>query len=1391
MKLFYTLFLLTCISASSLLANNTIFQSHDDNTFSLNKDVITSLQNNNEYFSFKENITIEENDFTFLLERSKFTDKKTIFKTNHNTEFTVAPGLYIKGEIPGVKNSILTISIIGENVFGFIEIDNDAYVLHDLKNSNYRFTKVDKTKNPTENFCQNDLLEENILFEQELTKLYEEYGALKKNSQPKDQKMSSLRTVKVALECDNELLDLMGGDSLNVAQYALGLWASVHAIYERDVNVHIAVPYLNVWTETDPYPGSTATLLLNQFRSYWVAHDPYTDRSVASLLSGNIGRGGLAWVGKLCSDFFGYSFMSLYSNYNYPSLDYYWDLHVTTHELGHNIGLVHTHSCTWEPPIDSCAAAENGDCFSQTVPTAGTIMSYCHSIAGGSVNLHFHDRCKPIITASVEMALCTPMLSTPTLMLPESVITCSNTAIEIGGEASGGTPPYTYEWVQGINIVTHDSNFTDVNPPSTTEYVLRARDANNFEVFANTIVEVTPAPDPNIIGTKEVCENQVNSFYTAFANDLVYQWDVDGAINTYPDTSNYVELLWEEPGQKVIKVVVKQRNGVCIDSVSKKILVKEFGLQEIEGNSTLCQFTDGNFTTPLDDDLIYFWRVINGQKVNAGSNLCRARFDTLGTAIIRLIAENKITGCIDSTDFEVDVKPQPQAIIEADSLVCEHSEITITTPIPEDFEVHNIWDISNGEILEQNDSTLTLITGKNGILIVNLMSYNSDYTCSDSTSMYISVLKPEAPEILGINDDLCIDELVEVFTKPLEDYNFYWSAGASHIHYQENERCGISFLESGTHEIRLIVEHKESGCTDTSYVSVNVLNGPKVPDVEGDFEVCKGKEYQYKTDFNNDVKYRWFVHGGVILGKDNNFIVDVMWEHDYPELLLEVTNPNTGCKSFETFKINYFEKPDFNVSGVFYICDFDMQYDYTIKTVTGYSFDISVTGGNIVSQNNNKLTVEWKEEVDFHSINLSIEDNTNGCDYNYDYVISTNANEIYHIAGEESLCYNKNYTYKMNNTDHITSIEWYFNNLKIGNSDTQILSITEPGTLKANLLFDNNCSASIEKELILNPNSGKIDIVGPNKSCLECREVYEIVRKPEKFNFAVEIEGGYLYSEHGDQLEVVWTDIAGGKLTVSSDFSDDNCPTSTSLEVKIKSDPVLDFDIEESLCQNDTVWLSTGNINYNVLWKAEKGIIKNPKQHNTFVYWTSPGIDNITLIKSSKDDKYQDSLTNQVEVFDLPSVPTIEIVNGNTAKASACDMSCTIQWYFEGIPISDANNQILIMTEEGNYTVEHISENGCSAVSQPYFYKNTGVFEEDSEIELTILPNPNTGTFLLKSTELIRNVEIYNTLGSLIYSSDLDSPQMEFKILDAKLVSGMYYISINNGEYKKTFIVEK
>ena len=205
--------------------------------------------------------------------------------------------------------------------------------------------------------------------------------------------------VEIALDIDNFTYNQFGADCNASVEWALALLTGVSEIYQTELNelIYLAASYINVWETSDPYAAFTgnAGAMLDAFRLEWLQNPDLVSRprDIVHLLTrrSDTGTGGIAYLGVNCNA----SYAAGFSSYLSPSMvynlnNYSWNLNVVAHEFGHNFGSNHTHWCGWpNGPIDDCYTAEGG-CTNTPTPQVGTIMSYCHAVAGGSVNLEFH-----------------------------------------------------------------------------------------------------------------------------------------------------------------------------------------------------------------------------------------------------------------------------------------------------------------------------------------------------------------------------------------------------------------------------------------------------------------------------------------------------------------------------------------------------------------------------------------------------------------------------------------------------------------------------------------------------------------------------------------------------------------------------------------------------------------------------------------------------------------------------------------------------------------------------------------------------------------------------------------------------------------------------------------
>lgn len=347
------------------------------------------------------------------------------------------------------------------------------------------------------------------------------------------------RQVRLALDSDNELAAVFGNDVTATAAYLLLQAASMTEIYTASLNLRIQASFIRVWTTSDPWTSGSSGAQLTQFRDYWQANMGSVVRDAAMLLSARGLGGGVAWLSAMCGPW-AYSVSgNLIGYFPYPLIDnapQNWDVMVTTHELGHNLGSPHTHN--YCPPVDECAPnGYFGQCQSQQVCTsAGTIMSYCHLCNGGMTNmvLDFAPACRTSIDAHLGGTPCNflgePLapwavpdfvasLTTPIVidvLANDLPVNCESVVIDSFGQPSSGPGIVTLSAGSGPGgrdqlVFTAPSWWAGI---STFNYTLR--DSSNQTSTPGTVTVNIPQywPGKSVINT----QTQIGVQYFDLAN---------------------------------------------------------------------------------------------------------------------------------------------------------------------------------------------------------------------------------------------------------------------------------------------------------------------------------------------------------------------------------------------------------------------------------------------------------------------------------------------------------------------------------------------------------------------------------------------------------------------------------------------------------------------------------------------------------------------------------------------------------------------------------------------------------------------------------------------------------------------------------------------------------
>jgi hypothetical protein len=183
---------------------------------------------------------------------------------------------------------------------------------------------------------------------------------------------TGLKVADLAIEVDNPYYVLLGSNVQSVVNDVESTMNSVESIYENDTDITYEITTIHIWTDAaDPYTGTVASGILNQFEAYWNGNFGGIRRDVAHMFTGtNLDDPvlGIANLSSICT----------ISN-AYGLVQSRWSLNAVTraclsaHELGHGWSAQH---CDGDPNCNimcSGLGGCSGVCTSFGVSSAAII----------------------------------------------------------------------------------------------------------------------------------------------------------------------------------------------------------------------------------------------------------------------------------------------------------------------------------------------------------------------------------------------------------------------------------------------------------------------------------------------------------------------------------------------------------------------------------------------------------------------------------------------------------------------------------------------------------------------------------------------------------------------------------------------------------------------------------------------------------------------------------------------------------------------------------------------------------------------------------------------------------------------------------------------------------
>ncbi len=348
--------------------------------------------------------------------------------TNAQENIPYAGGVHYRGIVRGHPESVAAVSIFEDGLMAMISDNDGNFQVGKMEDGTDRYilyrTADLKAANPFN--CQT---------EDALT------GPDAGSGEVGDRGVGC-KTVGIYFECDYKLYQDKGSSVSGATNYMTGLFNQISALYANE-NVGVAISQLYIWSSPDPYVSLTSTsAVLNSFQS---TRGTNFTGNLAHFVSTRSLGGGIAYVDVICSKSYAFGVSAINTSYQTVPT-YSWSVEVVTHELGHNLGSWHTHSCNWSGgALDNCYTPE-GSCGAGPQPTnGGTIMSYCH-LSGTGINFNNGFGTQPGNKIRDRVLAATCLTSTGTVPTSLSATNVTGTSVTLNWGAVTGTTQYTIQY---------------------------------------------------------------------------------------------------------------------------------------------------------------------------------------------------------------------------------------------------------------------------------------------------------------------------------------------------------------------------------------------------------------------------------------------------------------------------------------------------------------------------------------------------------------------------------------------------------------------------------------------------------------------------------------------------------------------------------------------------------------------------------------------------------------------------------------------------------------------------------------------------------------------------------------------------------------------------------
>jgi gliding motility-associated-like protein len=518
----------------------------------------------------------------------------------------------------------------------------------------------------------------------------------------------------------------------------------------------------------------------------------------------------------------------------------------------------------------------------------------------------------------------------PTISITPPEPSCENTDIEINPVVSGGTPQYTHEWSQDVQILettTSDDHAIVNTDDFTGTYYLQYSvvDQNNCTAQENVEVVIYNSPVVSVSAPDKVCVgesvqlegtvvqgNTSGGAHSWFSpNDPAWLNDLSSTIipNPYFQTNTF--------GFARFQYIFTDANGCADTSDVAVIQVQSKPTVTIDPVGPLCVSSQGVQLNAnpevLDNPSATFEYDWTGDVVSTLENPTLS-IATPGTKTVNLVvtADNGCESDMANQNIVVNPNPVAEIINQNPITVCELSDLELLANAGQPNVTYS-WSGTAGTYISPSVGATVIFNAPavNPITdyTVILEAENTVTGCTSQTEEIVSVYK--SPVVtLGDDIDLCVGQdtiLYPTIDFAHEPYTSKWLLDTTELSNTQTLNPRFTLPDNETYTVGITITDVY-GCTGYDEISINPLENP-IADAGLDRNVDWNTTFNLNGSASEGTPsyvYEWQPEDSIITSNLIPNPTSVLKESTQFALYVEDAN---GCFDYDTVLITVIGQP--------------------------------------------------------------------------------------------------------------------------------------------------------------------------------------------------------------------------------------------------------------------------------------------------------------------------------------------------------------------------------------------------------------------------------------------------------------------------------------------------